>query len=131
MPIAALLTYHDSTIGRGFNTVLRDGNSGGHAEINAISDAIRHRGRINFDSLDREKLVLLTTFEPCAMCKGAIIQYRIKNVRFIEPKSLSHWLRDDLRGVGYELRKQRVGPELLQDSLFRSHPAYDPLRNAH
>jgi tRNA(Arg) A34 adenosine deaminase TadA len=40
VPIAALLLSNGEVIGEGFNTVLRDGNAGGHAEINAISSAI-------------------------------------------------------------------------------------------
>ena len=40
VPIGAVLLYDDTIIGNGYNTVLRDGNAGGHAEINAISDAL-------------------------------------------------------------------------------------------
>jgi tRNA(Arg) A34 adenosine deaminase TadA len=73
VPVAALLVYQGRIIGRGYNTVRREGNAGGHAEINAISDAMRSLGPEGFDALDRDHLVLLTTFEPCAMCRGAII----------------------------------------------------------
>ena len=131
VPVAALLLYSDSIIGRGCNTVLRDGNAGGHAEVNALSDAFRSLGRDRFDRLDRERMVLLTTFEPCAMCKGLILEYRIGHVAFIEPRSVWHWIKEDLRSITYELTRQRSGPESLQDSLFRLHPAYDPARSDH
>lgn len=131
VPVAALLLYDDTIIGRGCNTVLRDGNAGGHAEVNALSDAFRSLGRERFDRLDRDRMVLITTFEPCAMCRGLILEYRIGHVAFIEPKSLWHWMKEDARSIGYGLTRQRSGPEQLQDSLFRLHPAYDPATADH
>lgn len=131
VPVAALLLYDGVIIGRGCNTVLRDGNAGGHAEVNALSDAFRNLGRDRFDRLDRDRMVLLTSFEPCAMCRGLILEYRIGHVAFIEPKSVWHWMKEDVRSIGYELTRQRSGPEHLQDSLFRLHPAYDPVHADH
>ncbi len=131
VPVAALLLNHGSIIGRGYNTVLRDGNAGGHAEVNAVSDAIRSLGWERFQALDREGLMVVSTFEPCGMCKGMLLEYRIKEVAFIEPKSLGHWIREDLRALGYELKKRTSGPEQLQDSLFRLHPKYDPATADH
>ncbi|MBK9759331.1 MAG: nucleoside deaminase [Flavobacteriales bacterium] len=128
VPVAALLLFGDSIIGRGFNTVRRDGNAGGHAEINTITDAMRSFGIDAFNKLDRDRLTLISTFEPCAMCKGAILEYRIRNVRYVKAKSMLHWLREDLRGISYDIGKTRIGPVGLQDSLFRMHPNYDPTR---
>jgi len=79
VPIASVLTYEGKIIGRGYNTVKRDSNIGGHAEINAISDAYKRYGE-RFSKLDRDKLVLYSTFEPCEMCKGAMIHYNIKKM---------------------------------------------------
>ncbi len=39
VPVAAVLTYGDSIIGAGFNTVVRDTLLSGHAEMNAINEA--------------------------------------------------------------------------------------------
>jgi tRNA(Arg) A34 adenosine deaminase TadA len=39
VPVAAIVTYFDTIIGVGYNTVRRDFNIAGHAEINALSDA--------------------------------------------------------------------------------------------
>lgn len=131
VPVAALLVYEGQVIGRGFNTVRRDGNAGGHAEINAISEALGALGPEGFDALDRDRLVLLTTFEPCAMCRGAIIEYRIAQVGFVEPKSLRHHAGMAWKDLRYELRKMKLGPDGLQDSLFRLHPGYDPAKDRH
>jgi len=131
VPVASLLVYRNAVIGRGYNTVLRDGNAGGHAEINAISDALRTLGVEGFDALDRDDLVLITTFEPCAMCTGAILEYRIERVGFVEPKSLRHHASQGLKALGYELLKVKLEPGGLQDSLFRLHPGYDPAKDRH
>ncbi|MEI2825909.1 MAG: deaminase [Dermatophilaceae bacterium] len=120
------------SIGRGHNTVLRDGNAGGHADgINAISHAMRMMGTLTFDALDRDDLVLITTFEPCAMCRGAIIEYRIERVGFVEPKSLRHHAGQWLKALDYEVHKVELEPAGLQDSLFRLHPGYDPAKDSH
>ena len=42
VPVAAILIYNNKIIGEGFNTVNKDSNAAGHAEINAISNAIKH-----------------------------------------------------------------------------------------
>ena len=131
VPVAALLVYQGRVIGRGYNTVRRDGNAGGHAEINAISDAMRSLGPEGLDDLDRAELVLLTTFEPCAMCRGAIIEYRIHRVGLVEPKSLKHHARETWKELRYQVTKMKLGPDGLQDSLFRLHPGYDPARDDH
>ena len=86
VPVASILLYNDTVIGAGYNTVVALGEAGGHAEINAISSALRSMGRERFDSLDRNNLMLVTTFEPCLMCRGAIVEYRIRNVVFLKQK---------------------------------------------
>jgi tRNA(Arg) A34 adenosine deaminase TadA len=124
VPVAALVVYGDRILGSGRNTVLRDADAGGHAEVNAVSDALRRIGHAAFRALHRDSLLLISTYEPCAMCRGMILEYGIRRVMYIEPKSPSHWLREDLRWVRFEITKRRSGPEGLQDSLFRMHPGY-------
>ena len=126
VPVASILLYNDSVIGTGYNTVLARGDAGGHAEINAISSALRNMGKEKFDALDRNNLKLITTFEPCLMCRGAIVEYRIHHVVFLKPKSLFHWLSQHSREIRYELVKKHGEPEALQDSLFYRHPLYTP-----
>lgn len=45
VPVAAILLYNDSIIGVGYNTVIAEGNAGGHAEINALSVALKRLGK--------------------------------------------------------------------------------------
>jgi len=123
VPVAAIVTYFDTIIGMGYNTVKRDFNLGGHAEINALSDAYSRFGDA-FSKLDRSKLVLYTTFEPCEMCKGAIVHYNIKHVYFMKDKSPFHWNKKQLKMLRYEWNKRRINGEHLQDSLLNLHPEY-------
>jgi hypothetical protein len=60
------------------------------------------------------------------MCQALIIAYGIRHVEFIEEKSLSYWIKEDLKKYRYEWQKTKVGPESLQDSLFHLHPLYEP-----
>jgi tRNA(Arg) A34 adenosine deaminase TadA len=122
VPVAALLLYGDSIIGEGYNTVLRDNNAGGHAEINAISDALHRRGATAFSKLDRDSLLLISTFEPCSMCLGAILEYRVHHVRYLKAKPFLYLFQEELRALLYRLRLQESGPESVQDSLFSFHP---------
>ncbi|MFZ1693914.1 MAG: nucleoside deaminase [Flavobacteriales bacterium] len=128
VPVAAVLLNGSAVIGEGHNTVLRDGHAGGHAEVNAVSQAIRGLGWAGFHALDRDSLLLITTYEPCAMCRGMLLEYRIKRVVYLEGKGLGHWMRDDLRWLRYELSKQAGTPEELQGALFMLHPDYPGTR---
>lgn len=124
VPVGAVVLYGDSILGAGYNTVLRDSAAGGHAEINAISSAFRKVGYERFQKLDRDSLMLVTTFEPCVMCRGAILEYNIKRVVFIKGKPVLHWLREDFRTFAYYWRRSQSGPPALQDSLFLKHPKF-------
>lgn len=124
VPVGALLVYNEEIIGKGFNTVKSNQDVAGHAEINAMNDAVRKMGMDQFNQLDRRNLVLYTTFEPCEMCKGALQHYNVKNVKYLKGKSLGHWLKVDLKALRYELNKRQTGDENLQDSLFMLHPDY-------
>ncbi len=124
VPVGALLIYNDTIISSGHNTVVADTNVSSHAEINAINNAIRKTGFDAFSKLDRNKLVLVSTFEPCMMCKGAIMEYGIHRVYFMKGKSLYNWLKNDVKQFRYEWYKKQIDGKEIQDSLFMLHPKY-------
>lgn len=123
MPISAILIYNYEIIGRGHNTVVRDSEAGGHAIINSISDAIKNVGLQNFVNLDRDSLKIITTYEPCEMCKGALMEYKINSIEFLKPKPFSYWIDKQFNDIGYELSKRKLEGSNLQDSLFSLAPA--------
>ncbi|HUI65638.1 MAG TPA: nucleoside deaminase [Bacteroidota bacterium] len=122
VPVGAILLYGDSVIGSGFNTVSGAGEAGGHAEINAVSEALVHLGNARFATLNRDSLLLISTFEPCLMCKGCLLEYRIKRVKYLKAKPFFYRLKEDLRLLALSLRMSQRGPSALQDSLFRQYP---------
>ena len=102
IPIAALLLYDFKIIGQGYNTVLSENNAAGHAEINAINDAIKNIGLEKFTNMDHELLLLITTYEPCEMCKGALKLYDIDEVLFVKEKPLSNSLENIVSELNYQ-----------------------------
>ena len=119
VPVGAIVMFGDSVIGRGHNTVHAGGEAGGHAEINALSDAMKRQGVARFDKLNRDSLLLISTYEPCMMCAGALMEARIKHIRFLKAKPLFTRLREDARLFLTMFRMERRDPSALQDSLFR------------
>jgi len=124
VPIGALLVYENEIIGEGYNTVLCTSDAGGHAEINAISDAIRRLGMERFSSLDRSSLFLVTTFEPCLMCVGAFINYNVKQVYFLKRKDFLYLSKEGARLSRYYFRRGKLKHAGEQDALFEQHPHY-------
>lgn len=124
VPVGALVVVDGKIVGRGYNTVVRDQTIAGHAEINAINDAIRVLGLQDFLGTDRENIVIYSTYEPCEMCKGTLNHYRINQVKFMKDKSLLRWIKNQLAAMSYEFAKRKAGNEALQDSLFLLHPKF-------
>ena len=128
VPVASVVLYGDRTLGTGYNTVLSDTSAGGHAEINALSSAMRRVGPKAFAKLSRDSLVLITTFEPCPMCRGAILEYGVQRVFFLKGKPLMDRMREDWTALLYEWRRTQRGPSALQDTLFQRHPDFPGTR---
>lgn len=126
VPVGAIIMYNDTVLGVGYNTVMKDSVAFGHAEINAITAALKKIGLSKFQTLDRNKLLLYTTLEPCEMCKGALIEYRIKKVFFMKSKSMTYWFKERNWEWVYEYNKSQINGEMLQDFLLNKHPHYHP-----
>ncbi|MEO8086367.1 MAG: nucleoside deaminase [Bacteroidota bacterium] len=124
VPVGSILIYNDTILATGHNTVRMDSNVAGHAEINAINNAIRKTGFEKFSLLNRDKLILVSTFEPCMMCRGVILEYNIRHVYFLKGKGIFNWLKNDFRQFRYEWNKRKSAGDELQDSLFLLHPKY-------
>lgn len=123
VPVGAILVYGDDIIGRGINTVVRDKNLGGHAELNALNDAHLHF-QDQWKQLDRSRLVLYSTYEPCEMCKGGMLNFNIYQAVFEEPKTVREHVVRSLKRLRYEWKKERLFAPGMQAKLFERHPDY-------
>ncbi len=84
VPVGAVVVLDNKIVGEGFNQSISTLDPSAHAEIIALRNAAR--------SLKNYRLInceLYVTIEPCAMCAGAMLQSRIKNLFFgaTEPKA--------------------------------------------
>lgn len=75
IPIGCVVVYNNKIVGRGYNRkeLLKDASE--HAEIMALKEACK-----NLNTYHLEDCNVYITLEPCAMCSGAIINFRVNNV---------------------------------------------------
>jgi len=124
VPVGAIMVYNNKIIGKGYNTIRKENIASGHAEINAVNEALKTYGYDKFMVLDRTKLYLYSTFEPCEMCMGALQHYNINQLVYMKDKSLFHWWKNQSKSWYYEMMKRKANGEEIQDSLFFQHPKY-------
>ena len=78
VPVGAVVVDDTGVvIGSGKNERVKNNDPLAHAEIMAIKSAAKNLSNWRFD-----KLTLVVTLEPCAMCAGAIAQSRFKRLVF-------------------------------------------------
>jgi tRNA(adenine34) deaminase len=77
VPVGAVIVHKGRIIARGHNRVERLNDPTAHAEILALTSAANY---LNAKWLSGAALYV--TIEPCAMCAGAMVLSRIKNLYF-------------------------------------------------
>ena len=77
VPVGAIIVYNNKVIAKAHNKREKLQKVYAHAEFLAIKEASEVLGSWRLNDCD-----LYITLEPCAMCAGAIIESRIKNVYF-------------------------------------------------
>ena len=77
VPVGCVIVKDGEIIGRGRNRREADGDATAHAEVEAIREACARLG-----SWRLQDCALYVTLEPCPMCAGAIINARIREVRY-------------------------------------------------
>ncbi|WP_027364345.1 tRNA adenosine(34) deaminase TadA [Desulfotruncus alcoholivorax] len=75
VPIGAVVVLNDQIIGRGHNLRETLKDSTAHAEIVAMREAAQRIGDWRLDGS-----TVYCTVEPCPMCAGAMIQFRVKTL---------------------------------------------------
>lgn len=81
VPIGAIVVCDDKIVAAGYNKKNKTKNPLDHAEIIALRRASKKIGDWRLNSC-----ILYSTLEPCIMCAGAIIHYRIRRVVFGVPE---------------------------------------------
>lgn len=76
VPVGCVIVKDGKVVGRGYNKKEKLHCSVYHAEIVSIASACKKLGDWRLD----DGYTLYVTMEPCAMCAGAIVNHRIKNV---------------------------------------------------
>lgn len=76
-PFGSVIVKDGKVVGRGHNTVLRDGDPTCHGEVMAIHDACAHLGTHNLSGC-----TIYTTGEPCHMCLCACMWANINKVYY-------------------------------------------------
>ena len=77
IPIGAIIVKDNKIIGRGHNQVELLNDPTAHAEMIAITSAANSLNNWRLDQCD-----MYVTLEPCAMCAGAIVKSRLRNIFF-------------------------------------------------
>ena len=77
VPVGCVIVKDGQIIGRGRNRREADRDATAHAEVEAIREACAQLG-----SWRLQDCALYVTLEPCPMCAGAIINARIREVRY-------------------------------------------------
>lgn len=84
VPIGAVVVLSGEIIGRGHNLRETLADSSAHAEILAMREAARSLGDWRLNGA-----TIYSTIEPCPMCAGAIVQFRVKTLVYgaADPKA--------------------------------------------
>lgn len=77
VPVGAIVVYKGKIISRAHNQVERLKDPTAHAEMLALTSAAAY-----LDTKWLSGVSLYVTIEPCAMCSGALVLSRIKNLYF-------------------------------------------------
>jgi tRNA(adenine34) deaminase len=75
VPVGAVAVHEGAVVGRGRNRRETHSDPFAHAEMQALSDAVRALGRWRLSGV-----TLYVTLEPCTMCVGAMLLARIEGV---------------------------------------------------
>jgi tRNA(Arg) A34 adenosine deaminase TadA/catechol 2,3-dioxygenase-like lactoylglutathione lyase family enzyme len=83
-PFGALVARDGEVLGTGVNTALRDDDPTAHAETAALRDAC---GRLG--TLDLRGAVVVSSAEPCLMCRSAALIAGVSRIIYAAPKEIA------------------------------------------
>jgi guanine deaminase len=83
-PFGALVARDGEVLGTGVNAALRDRDPTSHAETAALRDACRRLG-----TLDLSGAVVVSSAEPCPMCRAAALLAGVSRLVYAAPKEVA------------------------------------------
>ncbi|WP_159612414.1 nucleoside deaminase [Glutamicibacter sp. JC586] len=114
IPIGSSLANSERVLAAAHNRRVQDNDPTAHAEISALRAAGRRT--------DHNELTLYTTLAPCALCSGAIVQFKIPRVVVGEWTNFTgeiQWLRS--RGVQVLIMEDLEATALMHE-FITSYP---------
>jgi len=103
VPVGAVVVVNGAVAGRGANSPIARNDPTAHAEILALREAAQALGNYRL-----EHATLYATLEPCAMCAGALVAARIKQLVFGARDLRFGGVRSKFRIADSELLNHRV-----------------------
>lgn len=117
-PVGCIMVYEDEVIltGARKNSTQKGRNELDHAEIVALR-ALNDLDR----PLDRSKITLFCTMEPCLMCYSALILNGIKHIVYAYEDAMSGGTELDLKKLKplYRDMNIKITPHILRDESLR------------
>jgi tRNA(Arg) A34 adenosine deaminase TadA len=124
-PVGAVLVMDGKVLAKVCNEVVRNGDVRDHAEMLAIKRALHDLGVKTFREV-RGDITLYTSYEPCAMCDGLIVQSRTPRVVVGRRKTVWRVGRSYLGHLVYRLRERGGLDEQVHDDLLKRWKANLP-----
>ncbi len=121
LPIGAVMVEKRAIIATGHNRRVQDGDPIAHGEMDCLRQAGRRR--------DYAGVTLYTTFSPCMMCVGTIVQFGIQsvvigearnfpgNVEFLREHGVDVTVLDDPDCIALMARFIKERPELWYEDI--------------
>lgn len=127
-PVGAVLVADGEIIAQAHNLTSSTQDRWRHAEMLAINDGLKKLGIEDFSQTNK-KIVLYTTYEPCAMCEGFIIATRVPRVVVGKRKAFVKLLRENYLGhLWYRLGERSGIDEYEQDNLSNEYLWWNHLK---
>ena len=122
-PVGCVVVYQDNIIVTGTRT----GTSGNHTnEIDHAEIAALRRLSELKENMDKSKIILFCTLEPCLMCYSAIVLSGISKIVYAYEDVMGGCTRCDLTKLSpfYKERKIKIIPDILRDKSMELFKVY-------
>ena len=118
-PVGAVIVVDGKVVAQAHNIVAASGDTRDHAEMIAISEALKVLKLDDFSQFPGQ-VVLYTTYEPCPMCEGYIIWKKVDRVVVGKRKGIRELFGDNIASrLNYRLNMRSGLLEFKHDELVK------------